>query len=451
MFDKLASIGVLAQQPKYLQNRIRIANITCIIGAPISIVYFVFYALYFPPVLPAIITAFVVILSTFLFNYLRQHYIARFLLSVITPLFVSIIHGYAVVSGSPPMYPLMVFMFALTLLPWLMIDIREYLFLFLMVVLNFSILLNQQFFIDTFETDYPATLFEQDFFILFLIVSALLLAAMLLFILNYRTLLSEKENEKLVKDLSTQNEALAQQQAQLEQQLAAIQLQQEESKTRAWQSKEINLLNQILRSRLSEKEILQNYLSELIRAVKAQQGGIYTIQQEESTEEVILTMRVAYATSIDKAKHSKFLLGEGLVGQCALDQKTIYLNDIPKGQFKIASGLGESTPNSAMFVPLLFQDNLEGVMEIVSLSAIEIFQKELLEQACSNLAAWLFNQNTVQYTQNLLNIAQSQAELLAQNEEAMMKEFELLELKNKELMQQLEQYSKTQPTESEKE
>ncbi len=446
MLQKIVSLGVLGKQPKYLQNRIQIANSVCIVGLPIAISYLVFYTLYFPPVLPAIITTIIVIVSIFFFNYLYLHYFSRFLLSVTTPLLVSVIHGYAVTGGNPPLYPLMVFMFALTLLPWLLIDVREYLFLVAMVIINFAILLNQQFFIDTFDTDYPATLFEQGFFVLFLIVSALLLSASLLFILNYRTLLSEKENEKLVASLSAQNEALAQQQAQLEEQLEAIEVQQQEAKVRAWQSSVLHTLNQILKSSLDEKEILQNYLSELIRTVEAQQGALYTIQQQEETEEVILTIKTAYACSLDKIKQAQFILGEGLVGQCALDQKIIYLKEIPAGQFKIESGLGESTPNKALFIPLLFQGELEGVMEIISFNKIEAYHRELIEQACNNLAAWLFNQNTVQYTQNLLNIAQSQAELLTKNEEAMMKKFESLELKNKALLEQLEHYAKIQNT-----
>ncbi len=446
MLQTIISIGISDKQPFYLQNRIRIANITCMIGVPIAITYLIFYALYFPPVLPAIITALFIILSTFLFNYLQLHHFGRFLLSVITPLLVSVIHGYAVIGSNAPMYGFLVFIFALTLIPWLILDIREYPIISLAVIVNFVVLLNQQLFIDILETDYPTTLFKQDFFILFLITSALLLSTILLFVLNYRTFLSEKANEKLVADLSIQNEALAKQQSILEEQLEAIEIQQQEAKIRAWQAKELDSLNQILRSTLEEKEILQNYLSQLVRTVKAQQGGIYTIQQKEETNEILLALRVVYASSIEKAKNAQFQLGEGLVGQCALDQKIIYLNEILQGQFKIESGLGASTPSSAIFIPLLFQGKLEGVLEVISFKNFEIYEKELLESACNNLAAWLFNQRTIQYTQNLLTIAQSQAALLSQNEEAMIREFEMLELKNKALAKQLEQYTKEQTT-----
>lgn len=222
MLQKLASCGILAHQPNYLQNRIKISNLTCMVGLPTAITYSVFYALFFPPVLPIIIILIVVIASIFLLNYLQLHYFARFLLSLIAPLLVSVIHGYAVLANNVPMYGFIVFIFALTLLPWLLIDLREYLLLSLVVVINFIVLLNQQLFINTFETDYPTTLFKQDFFILFLITSSLLLSTILLFILNYRTFLSEKANEKLVADLSTQNEALAKQQDTLEEQLEAI-------------------------------------------------------------------------------------------------------------------------------------------------------------------------------------------------------------------------------------
>ena len=71
-------------------------------------------------------------------------------------------------------------------------------------------------------------------------------------------------------------------------------------------------------------------------------------------------------------RFESFRLGEGLVGQCALEQKPILLNDVPHDYLKIRSGIGESIPASSMIFPILYEGETLAVVEIAS---FETFQR----------------------------------------------------------------------------
>ena len=59
-----------------------------------------------------------------------------------------------------------------------------------------------------------------------------------------------------------------------------------------------------------------------------------------------LAFQAGYAYKRRKNLPSQFRLGEGLVGQCALEKKRILVSDVPTDYVRIASGLGEAKPSA---------------------------------------------------------------------------------------------------------
>ncbi len=64
---------------------------------------------------------------------------------------------------------------------------------------------------------------------------------------------------------------------------------------------------------------------------------------------------------------TRFVLGESLAGQAALERKRILIGNIPPGYLSVGSGLGAASPVSVVMLPILFEDQVLGVLELASL------------------------------------------------------------------------------------
>ncbi len=64
---------------------------------------------------------------------------------------------------------------------------------------------------------------------------------------------------------------------------------------------------------------------------------------------------------------TRFVLGESLAGQAALERKRILIENVPPGYLTVGSGLGVASPASVVMLPILFEDQVLGVLELASL------------------------------------------------------------------------------------
>jgi signal transduction histidine kinase/CheY-like chemotaxis protein/HAMP domain-containing protein len=64
---------------------------------------------------------------------------------------------------------------------------------------------------------------------------------------------------------------------------------------------------------------------------------------------------------------TRFVLGESLAGQAAMERKRILIENVPPGYLTVGSGLGVASPASVVMLPILFEDQVLGVLELASL------------------------------------------------------------------------------------
>src|SRR6185295_8633258 len=98
-------------------------------------------------------------------------------------------------------------------------------------------------------------------------------------------------------------------------------------------------------------------MSELTPLVGAHHGAFYLMDYEGATPVLKLTSSYAYRER--KSVSNRFHLGEGLVGQCALEKKTILLTRVPSDYIHISSGLGEAPPLNIIVLPVLFEGEIK--------------------------------------------------------------------------------------------
>ncbi len=83
---------------------------------------------------------------------------------------------------------------------------------------------------------------------------------------------------------------------------------------------------------------------------------------------------------------SKIALGQGLAGQAAIEKKIILIKDVPADYMKIMSGLGETQPKNIVIVPLVFENELKGLIELATIEEFTALHIEFLEKISKNIA-----------------------------------------------------------------
>src|SRR5213080_1692450 len=110
-------------------------------------------------------------------------------------------------------------------------------------------------------------------------------------------------------------------------------------------------------------------MSELTPTVSAQHGAFFLMQTEDGDQphdEPELRLMASYGYKKRKNVSNKFKPGEALVGQAALERKPILLTEPPQDYVKVTSGLGEAAPKNIIVMPVLFEEQVLGVIELAS-------------------------------------------------------------------------------------
>ncbi|MFL6428890.1 MAG: response regulator [Acidobacteriaceae bacterium] len=155
-------------------------------------------------------------------------------------------------------------------------------------------------------------------------------------------------------------------------------------------------------------------LSELAPLVNAQQGVLYQMGTEEPGS---MTLLSAFANTEDGHLQS-IKLGEGLIGQCALDKRRMLVSNLPPHAAPVRSGLFESVPRSVIVLPVLFEDRVKAVIELASLSEFTASHLAFLEQLTSSIGIVLNSIEATMQTEGLLKQSQQLAvELQTQQKE----------------------------------
>ncbi len=157
-------------------------------------------------------------------------------------------------------------------------------------------------------------------------------------------------------------------------------------------------------------------LSELAPVVSAQQGVFYTM--DASKDEPVLKLLASYAYKQRKNIDNQFKLGEGLVGQCALERQKILLVAAPPDYITITSGLGEAPPVNIIVMPVLFEGQVKAVIELASFERFTPTHQTFLDQLTESIGIVLNTIEANTRTEDLLKQSQSLArELQSQQEE----------------------------------
>ena len=198
----------------------------------------------------------------------------------------------------------------------------------------------------------------------------------------------------------------------------------EEERQRAWHTEGIAKFSTILQEEKDNLQALSKILvSHLCTHMNANQAGIFVVN-DENEKEHYLELSGAFAYERDKHIDMKVKRGEGLIGQCWQEKKRIFMTDIPNGYINITSGLGNASPNCVIIVPLPYNDDILGVLEMATFDIFTEAQISFLEELAKNIAATLSGVRIAGRTKHLLEESKMMQESLQAQEEEMRQNME---------------------------
>ncbi|MBB3102944.1 response regulator [Azomonas macrocytogenes] len=183
---------------------------------------------------------------------------------------------------------------------------------------------------------------------------------------------------------------------------------------RAWYRTGRSQLGEAIIGELSLPVLGQSILGFLAQYLEVAVGSLYVLEGSR-------LQRVAeFAYDLEQLNHNRFLdMGEGMVGQAALEQRMLRLSDLPDGYLKVSSALGNTPSRSIMVVPVLDNGMLNAVLELGFLRSLRHEDEELLNSIVSQIGSAI---EAARYRQRLQK-ALTETQLL--NEELQVQQEEL--------------------------
>jgi len=178
--------------------------------------------------------------------------------------------------------------------------------------------------------------------------------------------------------------------------------------TQSWIKSHLASTSNAMQSVTSFAELPQVLFSQVAPLLQIGQGVFY-VHEEESRR---LRLLGSYAFRERKTLQQYFELGQGLVGQCAMERSTIILTQPPPDYIRIGSSLGEGLPNSIAVLPILRNERLLGVLELATFTRFGAREQALLDGLLPVLAMNLEILERSVRSSKLLEETRRQAEAL---------------------------------------
>src|SRR6185503_9831536 len=212
----------------------------------------------------------------------------------------------------------------------------------------------------------------------------------------------------------------------------------EKNSEQDWLKTNLAKFSRMMQGQKDLESVSKLIMSELTPLVSAHHGAFYIMEDDNNTP----TLKLIASYAFKERKHigNRFYLGEGLVGQAALEKKPILLTNVPDDYIRISSGLGEAPPRNILVLPVLFEGEVKAVIELASFLPFsqihQLFVDQLAESVgvvINMISANMRTSELLEQSQSLTLELQSQSQELQQQQEELKKSNSELEAQTKSL------------------
>ena len=423
MISKIERIGIRPGLDEVTAGKIKISNQLWFILLLFNTIVSLLFLVYAPNLL--IISLLMLLASGlgFLLNYVGAFEASRFL-GAIAPFTISEI-GSAAISQSPTdLYIGNGFIaFSFLVIPFIIYDLSQkvkLLFAFAYCIMVFFIFpdLNDWIQIPIDNTYYGS---YQNLVALMAIV----ILVSCLYVLQYINKLTKDKNQMLLSRMEENNGEIEKARIELLKTLEAVEKTKKEDHMRAWASDGLAHLTTLSRQYSGSTDQYYNILSWLAKYLQVNQAALY-ILEDENAHDLHLKQAATYAFERRKFIERRLEVDKGLVGACFQEKKKIILSKVPDNYLAITSGLGGARPRFVILLPLVINEEVTGVIELADFRVLEDYEIAYLEKVSENIAALVRDHKIKIKTQNLIEEANMQSEMMKAQEEEMRQNMEEL-------------------------
>ncbi len=235
-------------------------------------------------------------------------------------------------------------------------------------------------------------------------------------------------------DVSAQGEVLALKDT-INQMIANLRDTTHSNKEQDWLKTNLAKFSGMMQGQRSVESLAQLIMSELTPVVSAQLGTFFVHDETSGDREKPLRLISSYGYMKRKVSANRYGLGEGLVGQAALERKLILVDKVPQDYVQITSSLGEAPPRNVVVLPVIFEGQVRAVIELGSFQEFSPIHLTFLDQLMLSIGVVLNMITASRRTEELLEeLKESNVELEHRSRELEDKA-SLLEDKNREIAQ----------------
>ncbi|MCP3923079.1 MAG: GAF domain-containing protein [Desulfobacterales bacterium] len=155
----------------------------------------------------------------------------------------------------------------------------------------------------------------------------------------------------------------------------------DENEINNWLKEASAELNICMQGEQSLDELGQNICSFLAKKMDAAVGAFY-VSEDDGT----LTLKGGFSINRNQFISRKIALGGGVLGQVMQLKESIILNKLPKNYMQITSGLVETTPQSLLVFPFVWNDRVEAIVELGTINQFTKLQRTYLDKESKSIA-----------------------------------------------------------------
>ncbi|HEY2832207.1 MAG TPA: ATP-binding protein, partial [Sporichthyaceae bacterium] len=175
-----------------------------------------------------------------------------------------------------------------------------------------------------------------------------------------------------------------------------------------WLDSNLARIGGLLQGQRDLTEVTRMIITEVAPLVGSQVGAFFVRDAESSVipggpPQLRSTASYGYLTHDQELT---FEPGEGLVGQAVTSLRTIRVQSAPEGYLAIRSGLGSAPPRDILVLPIVFEGEPLGVIELGSFAVLSELHIAFLERLATNIGVALNTIMANRRTEDLLSQSQ---------------------------------------------